>query len=99
MWFGNYPFGKFPVPFSRCGDANIGEQDTTAENDLDRQQTLDTCVLGNVNNNAAAQVALGFRRFLAHQVAHARSVALNLARTSNGKTLLGAGVGFHLRHK
>lgn len=62
------------------------------------KQTLDTSVLGNVDYYTVAQMALGFRRFLAHQVAHPGPIALDFTRTGHRETLLGAGVGFHFRH-
>lgn len=63
-----------------------------------RQQTLNACVLGSVDDDGVAQVALGFRRFLAHQVAHSRPVALDFTRAGHFETLLRAGVGLHFWH-
>ena len=55
-------------------------------------------MFGRVDDNAAAQMALGFCRFFAHQVAHTRTIALDFTATSHRETLLGAGMGLHLRH-
>lgn len=55
-------------------------------------------MFGWVDNNAVAQVTLGLCRFFAHQVAHTRTIALDFTSTSHRKTLLGAGMGLHLRH-
>jgi hypothetical protein len=55
-------------------------------------------VLGSVYYHAAAQIALGFRRLFAHQVACERPAALYFPGTSHLETLLGAGMGFHFRH-
>ena len=62
------------------------------------QQTLDAGVVRFVYNYVVAQVALGFRRLFAHQVAHFGPIALNFPRTRHFESLLGAGVGLHFRH-
>ena len=51
-----------------------------------------------INDDSAAQVALCFRRFFAHQVAHSRPIAFDFPGASHLESLLGAGVGLHLRH-
>ena len=67
-------------------------------NESDHQQTLQTGVVSIVRDHRIAQVAFGFRRFFAHQVAHPCAVALYFTCTSHLESLLGAGVGFHFRH-
>lgn len=64
----------------------------------DRQQTLQTSVVSSVRDHCIAQVAFGFRRLFAHQVAHSGPVALDFPCASHLETLLGAGMGFHFRH-
>jgi hypothetical protein len=65
---------------------------------LNNHQTLQTSVIGCVNDNTIAQMTLGFRCFFTHQVAHASPITLDFTGTSHLETLLGAGMGFHLRH-
>lgn len=65
---------------------------------LNGQQALDTSVLSLVHDDTGAQVALCFRRFFAHQVAHTRTVALDFTAASHRKTFFGAGMRLHLWH-
>jgi len=51
-----------------------------------------------IHHGAAAQVALLFGGLFAHQVPCVGASMLDLAGTGHLETLLGAGMGFHLRH-
>ena len=72
--------------------------ESTTNTILADQQALHTCVISFVNDDTSAQMALGFRCLLTHQVTHASAAALNFPLASHRKTLLGAGVGLHFRH-
>ena len=56
-------------------------------------------MVGLVDDDTVAQMALGFCRFFAHQVAHTRTIALDFTAASHRKTFLGAGMGLHLDRK
>ncbi len=56
-------------------------------------------MLSRMNDYAAAQMALGFFRFFTHQVAHSSPTAFDFTRARHLETLLGAGMGLHLRHR
>ena len=44
-------------------------------------------------------MTLGFFRFLTHQVARVGPIAFDFTRARYLESLLGAGMGLHLRHK
>lgn len=56
-------------------------------------------MLGRVYDHCAAQMTLGFFRFLTHQVARVGPIAFDFTRARHLESLLGAGMGLHLRHK
>jgi hypothetical protein len=66
---------------------------------LNRQKALDTGMFGRMNDHCAAQMTLGFLCFFTHQVARGSPIAFDFTRARHLETLLGAGMGLHLRHK
>lgn len=65
---------------------------------LNDQHPLNASVFAFVDDDAAVQVALGFFRLGAKDVAHSGAIAFDFPRAGHLETLLGAGVGFHFRH-
>ena len=55
-------------------------------------------MVGVIYNHTVAQMTLLFLRFCARNVAQPCTVALYFTCASHLETLLGAGVGLHLRH-
>ena len=65
---------------------------------LNSQQPFDARVFRLIDDHGAAQMTLLFFRFRARDVAEPGAITLYFTCASHLETLLGAGVGFHLRH-
>lgn len=62
------------------------------------EQALDFGLVGRRNDGRVGQIAFLFGGFLGEDVAFVSVFPLDLSGAGEVETLLGSGVGFHLRH-